>query len=49
LPVARIVEPAVAAAGVDEKLFSGHSLRAGLALDAREDPLRDHEDHPASE
>jgi hypothetical protein len=30
----------VAAAGVDETLFSGHSLLAGLAWVAREDPLK---------
>jgi site-specific recombinase XerD len=41
--VARIVKRAVAAAGIDAKVFSGHSLRAGFvtsALDAGVDPLK---------
>jgi site-specific recombinase XerD len=41
--VARIVKRSVAAAGIDAKVFSGHSLRAGFvtsALDAGEDPMK---------
>lgn len=41
--VARIVKRAIKAAGLDEKAFSGHSMRAGFitsALDAGEDPLK---------
>lgn len=40
--VARIVKRAIAAAGLDEKDFSGHSMRAGFitsSLDRRADPL----------
>lgn len=41
--VARIVKRAIAGAGLDEKLFSGHSMRAGFvtsALDRDEDPFK---------
>lgn len=41
--VARIVKRAIAAAGIDERVFSGHSLRAGFvtsALDAGVDPFK---------
>jgi integrase len=41
--VARIVKRYVAAASIDAKVFSGHSLRAGFvtsALDAGQDPLK---------
>ncbi len=41
--VARIVKRVVRQAGIDERVFSGHSLRAGFvtsALDARVDPLK---------
>jgi integrase len=41
--VARIVKRSVAAAGIDAKVFSGHSLRAGFvtsALDAGVDALK---------
>lgn len=40
--VARIVKRAVRAAGIDEKVFSGHSLRAGFvtsSLDRKVDPF----------
>lgn len=41
--VARIIKRVVREAGIDERVFSGHSLRAGFvtsALDARVDPLK---------
>nr|WP_247506035.1 site-specific integrase [Bradyrhizobium sp. 1] len=41
--IARIVKRAIEAAGLDEAVFSGHSMRAGFitsALDAGEDPLK---------